>query len=114
MLERWWSDRYNLPPNHPLFVSQSVHELLEEFLMHKIQDKDRLRADADSGELSGQELSATQSQINAIDALLEGREKVGTGDPLADYWEAQIDAGEEPNFDLTMEEFREMQSRGEL
>ena len=109
MMEAWWSERYKLPPNHPLFRHQSLSEILEEFLMVKAVEKQQLERDLESGDLSGEQQAAVKNQILHLDAVLEGRIEVGTGDPLADFWEAQIEAGLEPDLDLTLDDLRRLQ-----
>lgn len=42
---------------------------------------------------------------------VELEEASESGDPLIDYWEAQIARGEEPDLDMTVDELRKIQGR---
>jgi hypothetical protein len=48
---------------------------------------------------------------NIAELLEEAEKKAAVQDPLAAYWEKQIEAGEDPDLDLTLEDLEEM---GEL
>lgn len=66
-------------------------------------EKDALEAQLEEGLDTGQ----VYSRLAEIDKILEGDDAVSTtGDPLIDYWEAQIARGEVPDLDMTVEDLR--------
>ncbi len=75
LLERWWSKKYSLPPNHELILASTVHDLLVEFFEDKFE----------------------------VDPLEAHRREDGkivftdTGDDLVDTWEQQIADGNDVN-----------------
>lgn len=56
--------------------------------------------------LDPQVRSDVLAQVHAIDRVMGDMEEGHTGDPLVDLWEAQFEAGIEPNLDLTMEDLK--------
>ena len=100
-LRRWWSKKYTLPPNHPLFEDRSYGSLLTEYY-EDVMDRRQEVAD-----MMAQGLGNRTKQLELlrdIDALLgdtKTTEDVGTivtGDPEVDEWERQIARGELPDW----------------
>jgi hypothetical protein len=106
ILEQWFAEKYHLPASHPLFQGRSLAEHLEEFMRDKMDDRDALQEQMGQAHLTPLDRTKIIEQIEGIDAFLGAAEKVGSGDPLADLWEAQLEAGEEPDLDMTMEDLR--------
>lgn len=79
-------------------------EHLEEFMRDKMDDRDALQEQLSNSALEAIDRSKLMEQIENIDKFLGTIKATGSGDPLADYWEAQIDAGEDPDWDMTMED----------
>jgi hypothetical protein len=72
MLAKWWTRKYNLPSNHELFLSRTIHELLVELLEDRFEE----------------------SPLEAHRGLDGEVTFTDTGDPLVDEWEKRIAAGE--------------------
>ncbi len=72
MLERWWINKYRLPPNHELFSDRTVYDLLVEFFEDTFE-KNPLEA-----------YRTKDGKIVFTD----------TGDELVDSWEQRIAKGE--------------------
>ena len=104
ILEQWFSHKYKLPPSHPLFKGRPIAEHLEEFMRDKMDERDQLREMLQNPDTGPQERSKLMEQIESIDKFLGDVDATGSGDALADLWEAQLEAGEDPDFDLTMED----------
>lgn len=108
VLEQWFAAKYKLPSSHPLYQGRALVEHLEEFMRDKMDERDLLQEQLQNPVLEALDRTKLMEQITAIDQFLGAKDKTGSGDPLADFWEAQMEAGEDPDFDLTMDEFRSM------
>jgi hypothetical protein len=93
-LKRWWVSRYNLPPNHPLFVGQSVAELNLEWFEDLMLRRVALQEMIDEGNC---DYSATSKELDEINQALG--EQAVESDDLIDKWERQIANGEMPDLD---------------
>lgn len=95
-LRRWWSKKYELPPNHPLFENQPRAEveleMFEDFLIRKEEIEDELYGDDRKEESHSDSLVR---QLNAIRKFL-GEEETSY-DPLADKWERELLEGKTPD-----------------
>lgn len=111
MLEGWFIQKYQLPAHHPLFLEQPLECHLEEYMGDQFEKVEEIEARLKSGNLSAQQRGHLMDQLKALKAFLDDQPIKATNDPLAEYWEAQIARGEEPNMDLELEDLQEM---GEL
>jgi len=107
LLRRWWIGKYRLPPSHELFQGQSIEELTLEWysdLFDELEGLTTLLQTSPNGlsEVGHARLAATQEALGIPDD-----ERIVTGDPLIDYWEAEMRAGREPDLDMTVEDLRE-------
>jgi len=94
-LRRWWSGKYNLPPNHALFMEQSQAELTLEMYEDFIAKKEELEYRLE--EATAKEAQFLMRQLTAINKIL-GDDNF-TGDPLIDKWEREIAEGKIPDLD---------------
>lgn len=101
-------DRYQLPPSHPVFRRRTFPDILEEFLADKLHERADLEDQLRQGDLDARTRVRLQERVGALDALMNDAGG-GSGDALADLWEAQIEAGLEPDLDMTMEDLRRAQ-----
>lgn len=100
-LARWWSQKYNLPPNHELFQNRSQSDLYGEWLLDLLDERETLRQQLDEGG----NLRSIVDRINVINrALGEATEHFDT---LERMWDLQVAAGEDPDLDATQEEAEE-------
>jgi len=96
-LKRWWSSKYKLPPNHTLFLEQSVAELNQEMIEDLLVRKRDLIAalgDEDQPIKEQQELSR---QLRGVLTALG--DPVETGDELVDQWERDLEEGRVPDLE---------------
>lgn len=100
-LQRWWREKYKLPTTHDLFQTQSVPELLLEWYEDLYVEYDELTDLV--GEMDGN-LGPAMRRLEQIQGALGLSDGVLTGDPLVDYWEAQIRRGEVPDLDMKLED----------
>ena len=101
-LRRWWVQKYNLPPNHELFLSRTTADLYEEFLGDQLVRREELVSQIGAtDDLSVK--SSLQRQIQIIDSLLgDNPGKNGaSGDKLVEYWEHCLAAGIDPDMDMS-------------
>ena len=106
VLEDHWSNKYKLPPNHPLFLDRSVGAHLTEYFRDYKNRKEELQAQVDI--LSQpEERTKTIEAIAEIDRMLGYVEDLaGSGDPLADLWEKQFQMGEEPDLEMSVDDLK--------
>lgn len=95
-LRRWWSNKYKLPPNSPLFMEQTQAELQLEMFEDLMVRREELRQRLRDGETEGQ-ASKILEQINAINKALE--DEVEVQDDLIDQWERDLAEGRIPDLD---------------
>jgi hypothetical protein len=95
-VERWWSRKYNLPPNHPLLLGRSMAELTREMFEDMLLKRQELRELLGK---SGTDAQHVLEQINAINEVLG--ERPDNHDPLAEKWERELEQGLVPDFDET-------------
>ena len=93
-MARWWSRKYNLPPNHELFLERSLPDLHQEMLEDLMIEESELKKRIEKGEDAEGNLLR---ELNNIQKMLG--EDEGTEDMLWDKWEAQLAAGEIPDLD---------------
>jgi len=97
-VRRWWTERYNLPPNHELFQSLSIaeHTLdMYEDLYFKKEEVER----ALTGRGGGDKQSLME-QLSALNRALGLSAKAESEDELVDQWERDIEEGRVPDLDL--------------
>ena len=93
-IRRWWSDKYDLPPNHPLFRERSLADIQIEMVEDLMQRRKQLRKQIDDDGDKGGKLLA---EINDIDEALGDKPTVI--DDLWDIWEQDLAAGRTPDLD---------------
>lgn len=110
-LERWWVDRYQLPPNDPRFTGQSIAELLEAFLADQLAERQRLQEQREGAPTELR--SKLDAAIRAIDGMVQEQpsDPSPQGDPLTAYWESQLEAGLEPDLNMTMEDLQRVRTQ---
>jgi len=98
-LKKWWSDKYNLPANHGLFLTQSVAELTIEMYEDMYYRRDQLSSQInESGD--SREFRELSRQLGFLDKALDNETTHDTGeDDLIDKWERELREGKTP--DLT-------------
>jgi hypothetical protein len=107
-LKRWWCKKHKLPSNDPRFTAMTVGELLLEFYGDMWRRQEELEEELKYAGIEEQgDLHEALLKVNEILGVVEGG-KVITGDPLADYWEEQIDRGEEPDLDMTLDDLKKL------
>lgn len=95
-MRRWWSQKYQRPPNDPLFTGQTIAELqlemFEDMLLQRESLEDHLDhlADAESRR-------EAREKIQALNEILGDTKAVE--DPLIEKWEEELARGQVP--DLT-------------
>lgn len=107
LLARWWSDKYNLPVNHALFLQRTEASITIEWYedMYARRSEIKARLSSHDPKLSSDQRVTLMDQLAAIDRVLNSRADVDidtpfvTGDPLVDKWEQELAAGHLP--DLT-------------
>lgn len=97
-LKKWWSRKYKLPPNHPLFINQSLADLTLEMYEDSLVRKDEIMEELK--EAKGEASSALLKQLNAVSKLL-GEDEY-TSDPLIDKWERELEEGLTPDLNETL------------
>lgn len=111
-LRRWWSKKYSLPPNHELFTSQTLAELNQEMmedLMIQKKDIERELQDGDPDEHRPKSRSEILlEQLADINRALDEADDTITQDDLTAYWDEQLDRGEEPDLDMTVEDLKRL------
>ena len=93
-LRRWWVKKYELPPNHGLFTSQSMaalhQEMYEDIYARKAEVLEELKTSTGD----------TESQVktlNEINRILGDDAKDYSSDPLIDKWEQELLEGKVPD-----------------
>ncbi len=71
----------------------------------KIAEREQLSAQLTEGGVTGPLATQIRKQITEIDQFV-GNKAEAVGDPLEELWEMQLDAGLEPNLDLTLEDLK--------
>lgn len=94
-LKHWWAGKYKLPPNHSLFETQSVAELVLEQYEDLYYQRAELEANLE--DLSGDALREAERKIREIGKALG--EKVDGEDDLIDKWERELAEGKIPNLE---------------
>ena len=95
VLRRWWVDKYNLPPNHELFMSRSIGDLVREMVEDYAAEHQELaeltnRDDVDQSKVS--------TMLENLEVALGMREKGQfSNDPVIERWEKALEeTGEFP------------------
>ena len=94
-MQRWWSRKYNLPPNHELCTSRSVSDLMVEMYGDLDEKREELRREL-AERTSGNNESLIE-QINRINAVFEEPEE--GFDPLIEKWERELEEGLVPDLE---------------
>lgn len=110
MVRRWWVSKYQLPPNHALFLDVPFAEHLEAMRRDLWERRDGIDEALDDPLLPIPARDALMGQLELVEEALglrESGELSTTGDPLGDYWMRRQIAGTltEADLELTIEEF---------
>jgi len=95
-VKRWWSRKYNLPPNHGLLENQTMGELLLEMYEDAMVEREDVQQSLSRGDGSVQEM---QSRLRELNVLLDGEESDEFKDDLIDKWERELLEGNIPDLD---------------
>lgn len=93
-IRRWWSKKYNRPPNDPLFEEKSISEHLQEFYEDLMAQRSELQEELKQG-VGQSQVSDIMRAITQIDKILG--DETEEEDPLVAEWEAALERGEEPD-----------------
>lgn len=104
VLSRWWSRKYTLPRNHPLFEESCIGDLLEEWYTDHYRTLKEIEDLIDAGSLAESTLADLQVQRNAVRGVLGMRPTIYTGDVVIDYFETELAAGRDPPLGLKARE----------
>lgn len=103
--------KYRLPTNHDLFQTQSVPELMLEWYEDLYEEMDDIEAAIkDEAIVDAAELGRLQRRLETLQKALGMDVRIVTGDPLVDYWEAEIAAGRVPDLDMTLEDLEKLKN----
>jgi hypothetical protein len=98
-LKRWWSRKYNRPPNDPMFVSQTEPELrlemFEDLLVQREEILDKLE---EAGDL--RERADLHERLQEINKVFDYKTDMGEDD-LIDEWERDLEEGRVPDLSKT-------------
>ena len=85
---------------------------LEAYYADLFSERETIYGMLQDGGLSGIAKAKLMQQLKTMDKLLDDDPRSPTDkDPLARFWEQQLERGEEPNLELTIDDLRKM---GEL
>jgi len=93
-MRRWWCKKYNRPPNDPLYLNRSTASINQELYEDLFSRKDEIEQAIENNEGTAE---SNLGMLNAIRKAL-GEDEV-SNDPLWDQWEADLEAGREPDLD---------------
>jgi hypothetical protein len=93
-IKQWWSNKYKLPPNHELFLNQSMAEHTQEMYEDALYRRREIKAELEDGDGDS---SVLLKQLNALNKLLGEEQEVQ--DDLFEKWEQQVARGEIPDLD---------------
>lgn len=93
-VRRWWSKKYNLPPNHVLFENRTMADLQQEMFEDLMARCDEIRTEIES---SGDPKGHLLNELNDLLEALGEEDEVQ--DDLFDEWERAIERGEVPDLD---------------
>jgi len=107
-LRRWWANKYKLPPNHPLFLNQNVTDLNQEMLEDLMLQKLDIEKELEDGEPSERRTrnDILMEQLSNLNRALGESDSTLVDDDLATYWDEQLEQGEDPDLDMTVEDLR--------
>ncbi len=95
-LQRWWVEKYKLPPNHPLFLERTTVSLrleqYEDMLVRRDELLEKMKEAPDS-----KSKSVLLESANDIGEFFGLRAEVE--DELVDKWERELEAGDVPDLD---------------
>jgi hypothetical protein len=104
MLARWWSGKYSLPPNHPLYQSRTLGDLQREWWDDVLARQQELERQLEDDDLNAEGRRRLTTALAKLDDVLNPRpEGSSTGDPLIDKWEREWAEGKMPNLDEKQE-----------
>ena len=96
-IKRWWSRKYNRPPNDPMFTNQTPAELqlemFEDLLWQREDILEQLEKTVDS-----RERADLRERLGSINEIFDYKVDMGEDD-LIDEWERDLEEGRIP--DLT-------------
>ena len=97
-MKRWWSEKYNLPPNHKLFESQSLAEIELEMYEDLLTRKQSIESELHEDQREMNRAEELITQLNAIKRALGEKDEVVV-DPLIDQWEKDLEEGRIPDLE---------------
>lgn len=101
MIQRWWSDKYDLPPNDPRFLGVPLAEHVREFLYDLAVRRADVRVQLESGEGNR---AVMQRALDTLDRVLGDDADDGPDEEMearvawAEEVERAIDEGREPDW----------------
>lgn len=101
-LKRWWVQKYKLPPNHELFLNQSMAalnlEMMEDLWIREQELQDKVKEE--EGSVLNEAVKQLQEVRKALGVMLDfASPRISGTDALVDKWEAEIAAGRDPDLD---------------
>lgn len=101
-LKRWWVQKYKLPPNHELFLGQSMAalnlEMTEDLWLREQELSEKVREE--EGSALNEVLRQLHDVRKALGIVLDfATPRMSGSDALVDKWEAEIAAGRDPDLD---------------
>lgn len=100
MLERWWSEKYKLPANHPLLLERTLPDLQREWWLDLLHERDSLQALLEVGGMDPEHRQRVWSRLSSLERALDPTppgSASSTGDPLIDKWEQEFAEGRTPD-----------------
>ena len=94
-IKRWWTERYKLPPNHELFMCQSVAEVTQDMYEDLLFQKEEVEQDLENAR--GGSADVLLNRLNAINRVLGLECQVQ--DDLFDQWERDLEEGRVPDLE---------------
>lgn len=97
VLKRWWTQKYKLPPNHSLFLDQSVTELNQEMLCDLLVRKREILAELKNEDTRMRERQELIRQLHVVNEALGDPDEAE--DDLIDQWEKDLEEGRTPDLE---------------
>jgi hypothetical protein len=95
-LKRWWSNKYKLPPNHSLFVSQSEDELTQAMFEDWMVERESVLEKLKNNDGDGKDLI---EHLNLLNKALGEKKGDVVQDDLFESWERDVEEGRIPDLD---------------
>lgn len=92
-LERWWSQKYKLPPNDPRFRTATPGALFREMLEDYAAKREELREALAAGRGDRNEILKALTSIDQVLGYRKPEDGETSGDDLVDEWDKALEAG---------------------